>query len=98
MFKNAKKRENVFSVNDAKVRAEWKKNGGGKVHDIRSYVATPTAKEAIKQLNLPKAESEKELRCSMMEVAQIVARKLGNEPAKSLKTYINHDVFKQLGS
>ena len=96
IFKNAKRGENVFSVNDAKVREEWKKLGGEKVHDIRSYVATQTAKESISSLNFPKSGSVKDLNNLKSEVAKIVARKLGNNPAEALKTYINPDVFREL--
>jgi len=93
MMKGVKPGEKIFKTTDAKVRQAWKKYGGEKVHDIRSYVATQTAKKAIESIIPPKPHNEKEMRKLQMEVATIAAKKLGNRPEESLATYINPHVF-----
>ena len=93
MCKNAKPGEKLFNTNDAKIRKEWKKLGGEKVHDIRSYVATQDARKEISKLIPPVPKDEKEMSKIKMQVATVVAKKLGNKPIESLRTYINPNVF-----
>jgi DNA topoisomerase IB len=93
MMRGAVPGEPVFKTRDAKVRDTWKKHGGEKVHDIRSHVATETARAALARLVPPKPKNKKEFDSLKKMVAEEAARKLGNRPAESLKTYINHSVF-----
>jgi DNA topoisomerase-1 len=93
MVSGKKPEERIFNVSDNKLRDEWKKLGGEKVHDIRSVVATQTASSEIKKLVPPIPSTEKELNMIKLKVATAVARKLGNKPAESLRTYINPIVF-----
>jgi DNA topoisomerase IB len=93
MMRGVKPGEPVFKTRDAKVRDKWKSHGGEKVHDIRSHVATETARAAVSRLVPPKPKNKKELDGLKKMVAEEAARRLGNRPSESLKTYINHDVF-----
>lgn len=94
MLRNAKPGENVFKTTDAIVRKYWKKHGGEKVHDIRSYVATETAKAELNSMIPQKPANEMEYHKLQMDVAKVAARKLGNRPEESLSTYINPSIFK----
>lgn len=90
----AKPGEPVFKTTDTRVRAAWKAQGGEKVHDIRSHVATEVARAAIAKH--PRPTTSKEFVALQKTVATEAAAKLGNRPQESLKTYINHDVFDEV--
>jgi DNA topoisomerase IB len=66
---------------------------GGKFtpKDLRTTVGTSLALRKMKDLPPPK--TEKEYRKACMEVANIVAGVLGNEPAQALESYISPAIF-----
>lgn len=83
--------ENLFLTTEDKVRNEWKKYGGDKVHDIRSHVATEEAKKVIKKFG--EVKNAKDYKALLKQASEAAAHKLGNKPAESLKTYIDASVF-----
>jgi len=96
--KDAKPGEPIFKTSDSKVRAAWKKEGGEKVHDIRSLIATKLASEVVHTVIPPKPKTDKDKKAVMEKAAQVAAKVLGNDPKESLKTYIDHSVFQEMAA
>lgn len=93
-FENKKDNEKVFNVTVNSIRNAWKSYGGDKVHDIRSIVATNTAKKVIDKFD--DVNSKKELKALIKKAAEIASKKLGNNPSEALKTYIDNAIFESL--
>lgn len=96
MFRDAQPGRRVFTASDAKVRAAWKAVGGEKVHDIRSLLATQIAARELDARVPPMPATAKARAALVNGVATVVAKTLGNNPAESLKTYIDHTVFERI--
>ncbi|MFA5669406.1 MAG: hypothetical protein WC967_09180 [Balneolaceae bacterium] len=92
-FKHKKDNEKVFNVSVDTIRKAWKNYGGDKVHDIRSIVATNTAKKVV---DVSEAKNQKELKAVIKRAAETAAKKLGNNPSEALKTYIDNAIFDSL--
>ena len=86
----------LFDTNARRVLAYVKKYGGPKfkTKDFRTAVAT---EEALKTLKGPPPvappKDEKEKAKKVLEVAKVVARKLGNKPQEARDSYIDPGVF-----
>lgn len=93
MFRHTAPDQRVFTVSDAKIRARWKAVGGDKVHDIRSLLATQIAQRELSARVPPAPTTAKAVVALKKAVATVVAKTLGNNPAESLKTYIDHTIF-----
>lgn len=84
--------ETIFSnTNPEQIRKLWKKLGGDKVHDIRSHIATQEAKKVVDKFG--EVTTAKEYKALLKAASEAAAKKLGNKPAESLKTYIDHAIF-----
>lgn len=85
---------NLFDTNDSKTGKYLKNISGNdsfKNKDFRTNVARETATKAVQSMPVPATMAE--LKKARMDVATIVARKLGNNPSESLKSYIPPKVF-----
>lgn len=97
MMKGAKKGEPVFSTRDAKVRAAWQQQYGGKnVHDIRHVVATEVAEREIAKRVPPYPKTEREQARLMNEISAVSAAKLGNNLSQARDTYIDPAIWNLL--
>lgn len=85
--------DTLFRTTDSKVRDYMQSRGGRGFmpKDFRTYVATSTALEAIK--NLAPATGEKEFKKMRLAVAKRVSAQLGNTPAMALSSYIDPAVW-----
>lgn len=84
--------ESVFSnTNPDQIRKLWKKLGGDKVHDLRSHLATVEAKKVLDKFG--PVTTQKEYKSLLKAASEAAAKKLGNKPAESLKTYIDQSIF-----
>lgn len=82
----------LYNTTDAKVRDYLHKIAPGfKVKDFRTAVANETAHSAMKEMARPTDHAS--YAKSIADVSSIVAKKLGNAPSESLKSYISPATF-----
>lgn len=86
--------DKLFDTNVERIRDEWKSQGGDKVHDIRSHLATEEAKKVLETSEKP--TTKREAQTLIRKAAEAAAKKLGNRPAESLRTYIDQTIFEGL--
>lgn len=92
----AGKEEPLFNTDDTKVLKSWRKLTGkndAKTHDWRSYWATNIAQQELSKFQKP--QDEVELKKIIKAASVAAAKKLGNNPAQCLESYINPDIFKE---
>jgi DNA topoisomerase I len=86
--------ERIFRISDKNIRkylSSIPECSGFTVKDFRTYFATLIAFHKIKTLPIP--QNLKEFRRFRKEVAETVARELGNTPIIALNSYITPEVF-----
>lgn len=84
----------LFNTNDAKVRQYLKKIDGDFIpHDFRSWNATAMARTLAAAMPVPK--NEKEYVKQRNEVADHVAKRLGDTRSVVLQSYIDPEVFRE---
>lgn len=66
-------------------------NGGFKTKDFRTLLGTRVAMHALHEMPSPK--TDKDYRKAVLQIAKIVASKLGNTPTVALQSYISPTVF-----
>ena len=97
MMKDAKPGQPVFATRDVKVREAWQsKYGGEKVHDIRHVVASEIAEKELAKRVPPPPKNDKQRKAMIKEVATIAAHTLGNDPAQTLGTYIDPQLWSKV--
>lgn len=87
-------KDRIFPNTSAGALGKHVKSLGGdaaKTKDIRTYIGTQTAIEAIKQT--PEPMNEKQYKLAVKQVATIVSDKLGNTASIALASYISPVVF-----
>jgi DNA topoisomerase-1 len=86
--------QKIFRTTDDEIRAYLNSIPAGSrftVKDFRTYLGTLTAFRRIQTMPVP--QNDREFKRSRKEVAQIVARELGNSPTIALKSYVSPEVF-----
>jgi DNA topoisomerase I len=86
--------QNIFRTTDAEIRAYLNsiiKSARFTVKDFRTYRGTLTALRKVKTMPVPRNISE--LKRSKKEVAEAVAKELGNSPTIALDSYVSPEVF-----
>jgi len=90
------KKGKLFDTNSGQVRTYLKSISGGKdykVKDFRTYIATSIALVEAGKLVPPPPKTEKEKNNKIMQVAKVVAARLGNTPQMARDSYIDPAVF-----
>jgi DNA topoisomerase I len=85
---------NIFSTTDDEIRAYLNsilEDSKFTVKDFRTYRGTLTAFRKIKTMPVPR--NIRELKRYKKEVAETVAKELGNSPAIALNSYVSPEVF-----
>lgn len=93
---SAKERDGrIFGVNERQVNAYIKKElGGFSAKDFRTKRANELAVKAIAEIDAAgPPQNDREYKQRVKEVSERVANVLGNQPAESLKSYIDPTVF-----
>ena len=90
----AGKDEPLFNTSAEKVRNKLHSfDNRFKVKDFRTYVATQEALKAVETIPPPPPKTEKELASRILQVAKVVAQKLGNTPVMARDSYIDPTVW-----
>ena len=95
---SAKPGQKLFNTNAVKVLKTWQNDyNGKKVHDIRHSVASELARKEIDKVIASGVDlSDNEVAKSIKSISETVGKKLGNNPAQALSTYIDPKLWTTL--
>ncbi|MEK6820751.1 MAG: hypothetical protein AABX71_03505, partial [Nanoarchaeota archaeon] len=92
-----RKQNQIFKTDDGRARSYLKSLPGGKpflVKDFRTYIGTEVALKEINRVPKSKVPSNgTQLKKRLREIAEKVAKVLGNTPAVALRSYIAPEIF-----